>query len=109
MVQLLVVLVDCWVLRCHFQGSTRRRVALLVFVITDVIHKESYSNAPCIRPGAARRVIGRATLVGSPQKRFFQDPQRDSARAVEDCGSQENNTITRRVIPQAEPICWPSK
>jgi hypothetical protein len=22
---------------------------------------------------------------------------------VEDCGSQENNTITRRVIPQAEP------
>jgi hypothetical protein len=22
---------------------------------------------------------------------------------VEDCGSQENNTIKRRVIPQAEP------
>jgi hypothetical protein len=51
------------------------------YVITDVID-ESYSNAPCIRPGAARLVIGRARLVGSPQKRFFHDPQRDSARAA---------------------------
>jgi hypothetical protein len=32
-------------------------------VITDVIDKESYSNAPCIRPGAARLVIGRASLA----------------------------------------------
>jgi hypothetical protein len=78
-------------------------------IITDVTDKESYSNAPCIRPGAARLLIGRAGLVGSPKKRLFHDPQRDSARAVEDCGSQENNTITRRVITQAEPICWPSK
>jgi hypothetical protein len=51
-------------------------------VITDVIDKESYSNAPCNRPGAARLVIGGARLVGSPQKRFFHDPQRDSARAA---------------------------
>jgi hypothetical protein len=49
------------------------------YVITDVIDKESYSNAPCIRPGAA----------------------------VEDCGWQENNTITRRVIPQAEQVTSP--
>ena len=28
------------------------------YVITDVIDKESYSNAPCIRPGAAQLVIG---------------------------------------------------
>jgi hypothetical protein len=106
--------------------------------------------------------MGRARLVGSPQKRFFHDAQRDSARAVvaatrglqstrqaslvqvcihlglvfvfccrgarrvkfsvpqlalarmewsnEDIfkfielyKSQENNTSTRRVIPQAEP------
>jgi hypothetical protein len=40
------------------------------YVITDAIDKISYSNAPCIRPGAARLVIGRARLVGSPQKRF---------------------------------------
>jgi hypothetical protein len=132
------------------------------YVITVVIAKESYSNAPCIRPGAARLVIGRARLVGSPQKRVFYDPQRDSARAVVEAirglqskrqaslvqvcihlglvfifccrgarrvkfsvtqlalakmywsnddifnfielyKSQENNTITRRVIPQAEP------
>jgi hypothetical protein len=53
-----------------------------LYVITDVIDKELYSNAPCIRPGAARLVIGRAKLVGSPQKRFFHDPQRDSARAA---------------------------
>jgi hypothetical protein len=53
-------------------------------------------------------VIGRARLVGSPQKRFLHDPQRDSALAVEDCGSQENNTITRHTT-QAEPICWPRK
>jgi hypothetical protein len=52
------------------------------YVITDVIDKESYSNAPCNRPGAARLVIGRARLVGSPQKRFFHNPQRDSARAA---------------------------
>jgi hypothetical protein len=37
---------------------------------------------PCIRPAAARLVIGRARLVGSPQKRSFHDPQRDSARAA---------------------------
>jgi hypothetical protein len=79
------------------------------YVMTDVTDKESYSNAPCIRPGAARLVIGRARLVGSPQKRFFYDPQRESERAVEDCGSQGKNTITRRVITQAEPTCWPSK
>jgi hypothetical protein len=78
------------------------------YVITDVIDKEWYLNPQCIRPGAARVVIRRARLVGSPQKRFFHDPQRYSARAVEDCWSQENNTITRRLIPQAEPICWPS-
>jgi hypothetical protein len=41
------------------------------YVITDVIDKESYSNAPCNRPDAAQRVIGGARLVGSPQKRFF--------------------------------------
>jgi hypothetical protein len=52
------------------------------YVITDVIDKESYSNAPCNRPGTARRVIGGARLVGSPQKRFFHDPQRDSAQAA---------------------------
>ena len=54
----------------------------LFYVITDVIDKESYSNAPCLQPGAERLVIGRARLVGSPQKRFFHDPQRDSARAA---------------------------
>jgi hypothetical protein len=32
--------------------------------------------------GLARLVIGRARLVGLPQKRFFYDPQRDSARAA---------------------------
>jgi hypothetical protein len=52
------------------------------YVITDVIDKESYSNAPCNRPGATRLVIGGARLVGSPQKRVFHDPQRDSARAA---------------------------
>jgi hypothetical protein len=52
------------------------------YVITDVIDKESYPNAPCIRTGVARLVIGRARLVGSPQKRFLHDPQRDSARAA---------------------------
>jgi hypothetical protein len=52
------------------------------YVLTDVSDKESYSNAPCIRPGAARLVIGWARLVGSPQKWFFHDPQRDSARAA---------------------------
>jgi hypothetical protein len=52
------------------------------YVITDVTDKESYSNAPCNRPGAAQLVIGGARLVGSPQKRFFHDPQRDSARAA---------------------------
>jgi hypothetical protein len=52
------------------------------YVINDVIDKKSYSNAPCIRPGAARLVIGGARLVGSPQKRFFHDPQTDSARAA---------------------------
>jgi hypothetical protein len=52
------------------------------YVITDVIDKESYSNVPCNRPSSVRRVIGGARLVGSPQKRFFHDPQRDSARAV---------------------------
>jgi hypothetical protein len=52
------------------------------YVITDVIDKESYSNAPCKRPGAAQRVIGGTRLVGSPKKRFFHDPQRDSARAA---------------------------
>ena len=52
------------------------------YVITDVTDKESYSNAPCNRPGAARSVIGGARLVGSPQKRFSHDPQRDSARAA---------------------------
>jgi hypothetical protein len=41
------------------------------YVITDVIDKESYSNAPCIQPGAAGLVIGRVRPVGSPQKRFF--------------------------------------
>jgi hypothetical protein len=30
------------------------------YVITDVSDKEWYSNAPCIRPLAARLVIGRA-------------------------------------------------
>jgi hypothetical protein len=44
------------------------------YVITDVIDKESYSNAPCIRPGATRLVIGRARLVGSQQNRVFHDP-----------------------------------
>jgi hypothetical protein len=52
------------------------------YVITDVTDKASYSNAPCNRPGAARTVIGGARLVGSPQKRFSHDPQRDSARAA---------------------------
>jgi hypothetical protein len=52
------------------------------YVITDVIDKELYSNAPCNWHGAARRVIGGARLFGSPQKRFFHDPQRDSARAA---------------------------
>jgi hypothetical protein len=52
------------------------------YVITDVTDKESYSNAPCNRPGAARSVIGGARLVGSPQKRISHDPQRDSARAA---------------------------
>jgi hypothetical protein len=52
------------------------------YVITDAIDKESYSNAPYIRPGAAWLVIGRARLVGSPQKRFFHDPQRDSVRTA---------------------------
>jgi hypothetical protein len=52
------------------------------YVITDVTDKESYSNAPCNRPGAALSVIGGARLVGSPQKRFSHEPQRDSARAA---------------------------
>jgi hypothetical protein len=52
------------------------------YVITDVTDKESYSNAPCNRPGAARSVIGGARLVGTPQKRFSHDPQRDSARQL---------------------------
>jgi hypothetical protein len=51
-------------------------------VITDVTDKESYSNAPCNRPGAARSVIGGARLMGSPQKRFSHERQRDSARAA---------------------------
>jgi hypothetical protein len=41
------------------------------YVITDVIDKESYSNAPFIRPGAARLVIGGARLVGSPHKKSY--------------------------------------
>jgi hypothetical protein len=40
------------------------------YVINDVLDKESYSNAPCNRPGAARLVIGGARLVGSPQTVF---------------------------------------
>jgi hypothetical protein len=52
------------------------------YVITDVNDKASYSNAPCNRPGAARSVISGERLVGSPQKRFSHDPQRDSARAA---------------------------
>jgi hypothetical protein len=52
------------------------------YVITYVIDKESYSNAPCIRPGAARLVFGGARLGGSPQKRFFLDPHWDSAWAA---------------------------
>jgi hypothetical protein len=40
------------------------------YVIPDVTDKESYSNAPCNRPGAARSVIGGARLVRSPQRRF---------------------------------------
>jgi hypothetical protein len=52
------------------------------YVITDVNDKESYSNAPCNRPGAAGSVIGGARLVGSPQKQFSHEPQRDSARAA---------------------------
>jgi hypothetical protein len=80
------------------------------YVITDVIDQESYLNAPCIRHGAARLVIGRARLVVSPQERFFHDPQRDSARAAVaairclQCTRQAGRTrTTRRVIPQAEP------
>jgi hypothetical protein len=52
------------------------------YVITDVSDKESYSNPPCNRPDAARSVIGGARLVGSPQRRFSHDPQRESAQAA---------------------------
>jgi hypothetical protein len=79
-------------LQYHFTGSTPHVEFLKpgldgawlgsFYVITDVIDKESYSNAPCNRPGAARPVIGGARLAGSPQKRVFHDPQRDSARAA---------------------------
>jgi hypothetical protein len=136
----------------------------LFCVITDVIDKESYSNAPYIRSGAARDCASKARWIAA-EAFIFHDPQSYSARAavaatrglqstrqanlvqvcihlglifvfccrgarrvkcsvpqlalarmewsnedifkfmihVEDCESQENNTITRRVIPQAEP------
>jgi hypothetical protein len=75
------------------------------YIITDVIDKKLYSNAPCIRPGAARLVIGRARLLGSPQKRFFHDPQRDSARSpvaatrgLQSTRQAGRRRTTRRVI-----------
>jgi hypothetical protein len=41
-------------------------------VITDiVIDKESYSNAPCIRHGAARLVIGGASSLDLRRSGFF--------------------------------------
>jgi hypothetical protein len=80
------------------------------YVITDVIDKESYSNAPCIRPGAAQLVIGRVRLVGSPQKRFFSRSSKGLARAAVAAtrGLQSTRQASRRrkkqrVIPQAEP------
>jgi hypothetical protein len=61
-----------------------------------------------MRPGAARLVIGRAGLLGSPQKRFFHDPQRDSARAavaakrdLQSTRQASRRRTTGSVIPQA--------
>jgi hypothetical protein len=53
---------------------TRRRVARLVLRQTDVIDKESYSNAPCIRSGALEYDSLSMTSVWRETRRRLVEP-----------------------------------
>jgi hypothetical protein len=126
---------------CHFILKAQLDVAWLgsFYIITDVIDKESYSNAPCIRPGAACDWASEARWIAA-EAVFSRSSKGLSAGSC--CSytgfavsskSQENNTTchsTSRAEPTrarplvrhlpscaalcsqivfSVPICWPSK